>query len=155
MLHDGVSGTIFLQVVMKGEVAGTEVHGRGDAELEASVESEFTQYAYGESHIPTVLIYRNMRRLLDTVGIDILGDSGILELDILGMGSDEYAKMERAQVGIRAILYRPKLRHTADTTIEGNESRQYDSLHICYLFFVTINKRQGGLLIVLIYFDKV
>ena len=42
MLHDGVSGTIFLQEVIKGEVASTEVHGRCYAELEASVETEFS-----------------------------------------------------------------------------------------------------------------
>ena len=94
---------------MKHDVAGAEVHGRCQAELEIGVQPEFAQHADVEAGVPAVLVGSDDGvHLTAVVQRDDLR-AGVYELKILEMGTHEDAKVEWAQVGIGPVLHRAVL----------------------------------------------
>ena len=102
---DGLPIRILFVEIVERQVAITEVHGRGDAELKVSTQSEFAQHAHRQTCVPPVLIGRNECFARRAILVSDVLCTNVVELNVLKMSAQQHAKMERAQVGIRPILH--------------------------------------------------
>ena len=91
--------------VAQREVSRAEVQCRRYAKLEEFAEAELAQHAYGEAHVPAVLVGNDgLLHHAAFLGLYQVR-THIAEVDVLCMGAYNHAEVERAQVGVGTVLH--------------------------------------------------
>lgn len=90
--------------VGEADVARSEIHSRSETEGEVRAKAQLAEHSNGESRVPAVLV--NGDHLLNgaVVGGHQLR-TNVRELKILQVGAHHNSEVERAQVGVRAVLH--------------------------------------------------
>ena len=106
-----LNGSAVLQcllVVAEGEVLRSEVHRRCHAHGEVGAQTELAQYTDVEAGIPAVLVAGHQSIHAPVLCCYHLR-TDICKLDVLQMSAHKHTEVERAQVGIGAVLHGPLL----------------------------------------------
>ena len=96
-------------MVGKYNMSVGEIHYGCYAKGEIVVKAHLAKHADVETAIPCVLVAGNKRLCLIAVSIGICYRTYILKFKVLEMRSHDNSEVHRAQVAIRAVLYRPFL----------------------------------------------